>query len=93
MEICSIGSENFSQVNRLKWGDHLYVGEFDDLHICNSNSNEVLKQLVPIVENCNSQSTTMQSSSQLERNVSRMGELFAMVGEEMHVIMKAQLHR
>ncbi|XP_060169555.1 uncharacterized protein LOC132600417 isoform X1 [Lycium barbarum] len=101
MEICSIGSEDFSQVDRLKWSDEFYVGEFDDLRICNSNSNEVLKQLVPRVENCNSQSTTMQSSSQLERNVLqvylttwlaevnvdgfRIGELFAMVSEEMHV--------
>ncbi|WMV35302.1 hypothetical protein MTR67_028687 [Solanum verrucosum] len=69
MEICSIGSENFSQVDGLKWSDHFYVGEFDDLRICNSNSNKVLKQLVPKEESCNSQSTTMQSSSQLERNV------------------------
>lgn len=69
MELCSIGSENFSQVDRLKWSDHFYVGEFDDLRICDSNSNEVLKQLEPKVESCNSQSTTMQSNSQLERNV------------------------
>ncbi|XP_006354757.1 uncharacterized protein [Solanum tuberosum] len=101
MEICSIGSENFSQVDRLKWSDHFYVGEFDDLRICDSNSNEVLKQLVPKVESCNSQSTTTQSSSQLERNVLqvylttwlaevnvdrfRISELLAMVSEEMHV--------
>lgn len=69
MEICSIGSEDFSQVDRLKWSDHFYVGEFDDLRICDSNLNEVLKQLEPSVKSCNSQSTTMQSSSQLERNV------------------------
>ncbi|KAJ8563188.1 hypothetical protein K7X08_031640 [Anisodus acutangulus] len=100
MEICSIGSEELSQVNGLKWSDHFYVGEFDDLRICNLNSNVVVNQLVPRVESCNSQSTTMQSS-QLERNVLqvylttwlaevnvdrfRIGELLAMVGEEMHV--------
>ncbi|MCE0481165.1 hypothetical protein HAX54_038664 [Datura stramonium] len=94
MEICSIGSEDLSQVDRLKWNDHFYVGEFDDLRICISNYNEVFKQLLPRVESCNSQSTTMQSSSQLERNVLqvylttwlaevnvdrfRIGELFAM---------------
>ncbi|XP_033514581.1 uncharacterized protein [Nicotiana tomentosiformis] len=101
MEICSIGSEEFSQVDRLKWSDHFYVGEFDDLLKCNSNSNEVLKQLVPRLESCNSRTSPMQSSNQLESNILqvylttwlaevnvdrfRIGELFAMVGEEMHV--------
>ncbi|CAN4100377.1 unnamed protein product [Withania somnifera] len=69
MEICSIVSKYFSQVDRLKWSDHFYDGELDDLGICNSNSNEVAKQLVPRADSCISQSTTMQSSNQLERNV------------------------
>lgn len=69
MEICSIGSEEFSQVDRLKWSDHFYVGEFDDLLKCNSNSNEVLKQLVPRLESCNSRTSPMQSSNQLETNI------------------------
>nr|XP_009792448.1 PREDICTED: uncharacterized protein LOC104239500 isoform X3 [Nicotiana sylvestris] len=101
MEICSIGSEEFSQVDRLKWSDHFYVGEFEDLLKCNSNSNEVLNQLVPRLESCNSRTSPMQSSNQLETNILqvylttwlaevnvdkfRIGELFAMVGEEMHV--------
>ncbi|XP_019254797.1 PREDICTED: uncharacterized protein LOC109233394 isoform X3 [Nicotiana attenuata] len=101
MEICSIGSEEFSQVDRLKWSDHFYVGEFEDLLKCNSNSNEVLNQLVPRLESCNSRTSPMQSSNQLESNILqvylttwlaevnvdrfRIGELFAMVGEEMHV--------
>ncbi|CAN4099400.1 unnamed protein product [Withania somnifera] len=69
MEICSIGSKDFSQVDKLKWSDHFYDGEFDDLRICNSNSDEVVKQLVPWAESWNAQSSTMQSSSQFERNV------------------------
>ncbi|KAM3374773.1 hypothetical protein P3S68_013487 [Capsicum galapagoense] len=101
MEICSIGAEDFSQVERLKWNDHFYVGEFDDLCICKSSSNEVVKQLVPRVESCNFQSTSMQSSSQLERSILqvylttwiaevnvdrfRIGELLTIAGEEMHV--------
>ncbi|XP_019254796.1 PREDICTED: uncharacterized protein LOC109233394 isoform X2 [Nicotiana attenuata] len=69
MEICSIGSEEFSQVDRLKWSDHFYVGEFEDLLKCNSNSNEVLNQLVPRLESCNSRTSPMQSSNQLESNI------------------------
>lgn len=100
VELLSISSEEFP-VNRVCWLDELYTGEFDDLCTCHLYSNEVGEPVPPKIEGWKSDSPAEQSNCQLDEEVLqvylttwltevnidtyRVDEIFATVGEEMHV--------
>lgn len=102
MELLSITNEVVPQINELHWSDELYPGEFDGLSKCNLYSREACGPSLPTLEGRKSDTSIMQCNHQpgpdvlqvylttwlADVNVDkyRVDEIFAVVGEEMHVI-------
>ncbi|XP_044484006.1 uncharacterized protein LOC123209958 isoform X2 [Mangifera indica] len=100
VELLSIGSET-NQVNELSWSDELYLGEFDDLRLCDLYSNETCEPVSPKLKDWNSDKTAVQCNCQPSQEIlqvalttwlaevnidtQRVNEIFTVVGEEMHV--------
>ncbi|KAF7124858.1 hypothetical protein RHSIM_Rhsim12G0151600 [Rhododendron simsii] len=100
VELLSISSDEVP-VNRVCWLDELYAGEFDDLCICDLYSKEVGEPVHPKIEGWKSDTSAEQSNCQPDQDVLqvylttwlaevnidtyRVDEIFATVGEEMHV--------
>ncbi|XP_058194797.1 uncharacterized protein LOC131311374 isoform X2 [Rhododendron vialii] len=100
VELLSISSDEVS-INRVCWLDELYTGEFDDLCICDLYSKEVGEPVRPKIEGWKSDTSAEQSNCQPDQDVLqvylttwlaevnidtyRVDEIFATVGEEMHV--------
>ncbi|XP_021287326.1 uncharacterized protein LOC110418810 [Herrania umbratica] len=100
LELLSIGCE-VSQVNRLCWSDELYPGEFSDLKVCNLYSEETSEPVHPRLKDCKSDMPAFQSSrhpdheilqvyittwlAEVNIDVHRVDEIFAVTGEEMHI--------
>ncbi|KAL4633514.1 hypothetical protein ACB092_04G128000 [Castanea dentata] len=89
------------QVNELHWSDQLYPGEFDHLSMCNLFSQETCEPVPPKLMDLKSDAPTVRSNNQpnpevlqvyittwlAEVNIDtlRVDEIFAVIGEEMHV--------
>ncbi|PSR96612.1 Myb-like protein [Actinidia chinensis var. chinensis] len=100
VELLSISSEEVP-VNGVCWLDELYRGEFNDLCICGLYSTEVCEPVRPKIKDWKSDTSSEQSNRQPEHDILqvylttwlaeanidtyRMDEIFAVVGEEMHV--------
>ncbi|KAK8692971.1 hypothetical protein V6N13_070572 [Hibiscus sabdariffa] len=100
MEFLSISCE-VSQGNQFCWSDELYPGEFSDLKVCNLYSNENFEPVRPRLKDGKSDMPTIQGNRQpghevlqvyittwlaeVNIDVHRVDEIFAMIGEEIHV--------
>ncbi|WCJ35854.1 hypothetical protein M5689_017083 [Euphorbia peplus] len=99
VELFSISNE-VAPVTELHWSNELYVGEFDDLSICNLYSKETSKPMCPEGMENKQDLPTMQFKSQwnhdtlqvylttwlaeVKIDTHRVNEILAIVGEEMH---------
>ncbi|CDP12328.1 unnamed protein product [Coffea canephora] len=99
MELLSLGDERIPDLSSLCWSDELYPGEFDDLHTCSLYSHGASKPVLPSLGKGEVES--FQPRHQQDRNVlqiylttliaevnverSRVDEIFASTGAEMHV--------
>ncbi|KAL5544588.1 hypothetical protein UlMin_008372 [Ulmus minor] len=100
VELLSISCES-SMISRINWSDELYPGEFDDLSICNLFSEEIGEPVHPRLHVSKSDLPTTECNQQpnqetlqvylttwlAEVNIDthRVDEIFATIGEEMHV--------
>ncbi|CAI9754575.1 unnamed protein product [Fraxinus pennsylvanica] len=101
MELLSISDEKVLHDIELHWSDEFYAGEFDDLRTCNLYSEEAREPVFPSLQSNRSSTSSMQSKHQADSDVlqvylttwlaevnidrCRLDEIFAIVGEEMHV--------
>ncbi|KAL2482382.1 hypothetical protein Fot_43826 [Forsythia ovata] len=101
MELLSICDEKVAQDIELHWSDEFYAGEFDDLRICNLYSEEACEPVFPSLRSSQSHTSSIQYKHQADSDVlqvylttwlaevnidrCRLDEIFAVVGEEMHV--------
>ncbi|XP_071903973.1 uncharacterized protein [Coffea arabica] len=99
MELLSLGDERIPDLSSLCWSDELYPGEFDDLHTCSLYSHGASKPVLPSLGKGEVESfqprhqqdqnvlqiylTTLIAEVNVER--SRVDEIFASTGAEMHV--------
>ncbi|XP_027123563.1 uncharacterized protein [Coffea arabica] len=99
MELLSLGDERIPDLSSLCWSDELYPGEFDDLRTCSLYSHGASKPVLPSLGKGEVES--FQPRHQQDRNVlqiylttliaevnverSRVDEIFASTGAEMHV--------
>lgn len=100
LELLSVSYE-VSQAKKLCWSDELYFGEFGDLEVCNLYSEETSEPVHPRLKNGKSNMPTFQCNRQLNHEILqvyittwlaevnidsyRVDEIFAVIGEEMHV--------
>ncbi|KAK6250054.1 hypothetical protein SCA6_004059 [Theobroma cacao] len=100
LELLSIGCE-VSQVNRLCWSDELYPGEFSDLKVCNLYSEETSEPVHPRLKDCKFDMPAFQCNRHPDHEIlqvyittwlaevnidgHRVDEIFAVIGEEMHI--------
>ncbi|CAA3016346.1 uncharacterized protein LOC111402362 isoform X2 [Olea europaea var. sylvestris] len=101
LELLSISDERVLQEIELHWSDEFYEGEFDDLSTCNLYLEEACEPVFPSLRSSRSSTSSMQSKHQADSDVlqvylttwlaevnidrCRLDEIFAIVGEEMHV--------
>ncbi|XP_054781148.1 uncharacterized protein LOC129288545 isoform X1 [Prosopis cineraria] len=100
LEFLSLGYD-ISQGNQLVWSNELYVGEFDHLQNCNLYCEETCRPVPPRLRDGKSDMEALKFDNQpmpevlqvyltawlAEVNIdtNRVDEIFAVVGEEMHV--------
>ncbi|XP_010663267.1 uncharacterized protein LOC100251942 isoform X2 [Vitis vinifera] len=101
VELLSISCEEAPQDDRYCWSDELYPGEFDDLGICSLHSKEIGELIPPKIIGFESHSPVIRSNQQPDHEIlqvylttwlaevnidtHRVDEIFAVIGEEMHV--------
>ncbi|KAL3528457.1 hypothetical protein ACH5RR_007779 [Cinchona calisaya] len=101
IELLSLGDERISEINSLRWSGELYPGEFDDLRTCNLYSKGDCKPVLPSLKKGKVENPSVQPGHQQDRDVlqiylttwiaevnierSRVDEIFAIIGAEMHV--------
>lgn len=99
MELLSLGDERIPDLSSLRWSEELYPGEFDDLGTCSLYSHGDSKP--PLPSPVKGEVESVQPRHQQDRDVlqiylttliaevnierSRVGEIFAIIGAEMHV--------
>ncbi|XP_059640439.1 uncharacterized protein LOC132282704 isoform X2 [Cornus florida] len=100
VELLSLCSEEVP-ISEFCWSDELYPGEFDDLSTCSLYSKEACKPNLPKINGWKSDTPAEGSNHQLNHeilqvylttwlaevnvDVYRVDEIFAVIGEEMHV--------
>ncbi|KAL6318751.1 hypothetical protein AAG906_001224 [Vitis piasezkii] len=101
VELLSISCEEALQDDRYCWSDELYPGEFDDLGMCSLHSKEIGELIPPKIIGFESHSPVTRSNQQPDHEIlqvylttwpaevnidtHRVDEIFAVIGEEMHV--------
>lgn len=101
VELLCIGDERISEINSLCWSGELYLGEFDDLRACTLYSEKDCKPVLPSLRKGKVENPSVQPTHKQDRDVlqiylttwiaevnierSRVDEIFAIIGAEMHI--------